>query len=323
MFTVDIHLNKTQYNKANKGLTFQLSHDQMQKHDEANATVQLASKSDLNRLNRNFKNGKGFRFSASSYQLHDMDDMEGGNIFKKAGRAIRKTAKSAVKQGRQHANKNINLALDAGQKQARNYGNVAQDFAEREGNKYADKVSGYANEYKGRAEKHVAQTANRVSKQGLDFLDKKLGGKGVAKGSQEAKDKMAALRAMRGNGFFKNISRKVKKTGKKLGNQAVSKAKSEGKKLGRQVVNRVKDEGKNVLKKASRSALDASFSTLGSIAPPGFSLLVDPLLDKAERAANRKLDKQIDGLGVSSKGNYTLGQNYPKTRIMHGGSFLM
>ena len=190
-----IYLTPNQLKKAMKQKTFQVTSSQL--NNPPNVTISL-SKTDLNRLNKNQGKGKGFRFQANEFELLDQteDEIEGGSLkklFRRASRAVKKAARPLVKEVRKEIRREVNQigdhlkekgkdALKTGVRTVTKYGLEAGKTAL---NKIAP----------GRGDSiDVDRIANVAGK----FTDKKISGLGLKKGSQEAKDRMAALRAMRG-----------------------------------------------------------------------------------------------------------------------------
>ena len=97
---VELNLSDAQIKKAMKGITFQATAESLK--GEPNVVVGIHNKNDLNRLIRNAKAGKGFRFQADSFQV--LSDIQGNGvtsgegIFKKIAKKVHKVAKK--KQGR-------------------------------------------------------------------------------------------------------------------------------------------------------------------------------------------------------------------------------
>lgn len=239
---VQLYLTESQLKKATQDKTFQVSADNAKK--EPNAVVKLKSKADLNRLVRNMKNNKGFRFSANKFDLveakgHDREEVEGGKIrWKRIGRQIRKTANKVADKAKEATYKTGDAlkskdAVDVYKTIGKTATDVGIDYAgamlpseARAGLKSVahDAIDGKitkAKDLKGAARRATLAAAkdygkNRFKGQlkdslddlGKDTADKVLdetvnemhtGGaiKKFKKGSQEAKDHMAKIRAMR------------------------------------------------------------------------------------------------------------------------------
>ena len=97
---IQLFLTDGQLKKATQNKTFQISASNADK--EPNCVIKLHSKADVNRLVRNMKNKKGFRFSANKFDLiessdHEKEVVEGGRIrWKKIGRTLKKTANNVA-----------------------------------------------------------------------------------------------------------------------------------------------------------------------------------------------------------------------------------
>ena len=189
-----IYLTPNQLKKAMKQKTFQVTSSQL--NNPPNVTISL-SKTDLNRLTKNQGKGKGFRFQANEFELLDQpDEIEGGSLkklFRRASRAVKKAARPLVKEVKKEVRREVN---QIGQ-HLKNKGKELLKEGVRTGTKYALEAGKTAlNKIApGRGDSiDVDRIANVAGK----FTDKKISGLGLKKGSQEAKDRMAALRAMRG-----------------------------------------------------------------------------------------------------------------------------
>ena len=174
LITARISLTPSQRKKAFSKKTFQLTADQLKK--AGNDLVNFVSKTDYNRMIRNVKQNKGFRFNSDKVQFvaedDDDEDVEGGSLKSilksKVARAI---GKKLVKIGATQARKN-GLITKRQEKSV----NILNDNLIN--NKNQD------------------QSVDLIN--GLGFKQKAR----MIKGSQEAKDFMASLRAKR-NGVHK------------------------------------------------------------------------------------------------------------------------
>lgn len=218
MNTVTLKLSSAQKTKYNKGHPFQLTAEKIQVPN-GNVTIAL-TKTQYNRMLRNVHAGKGYRFSnyektgamGGSVDMDDMDDLEeteGGKLrigraFKRMGRQVKKTANKTGKlanragvdiQKRYNSKKATTLkrmgttALKTGLKLA---GDFAVDRLEKEG--------------------FVNENQKKILKQGIHKGVDHIKGGALKKGSQEAKERMAKLRAMRNKGVVKSAVKSVKKT---------------------------------------------------------------------------------------------------------------
>ena len=212
MEAIYLKLSKSQEAKARNLRTFQVRAGQ--DGTKSDYTI-LVSKPVARKFKTSIRNNKGMRFSEGMYTLDNNDDdsdddtIEGGRIrWKKLGRRIKRGAKkaskviktqavTAIKQhGRQALQIAASKAIDLGAEAAK--AGVAY---------YAPGAAPVANKVIERA----ASKGKQSSKSGISRLNGKEfnGGKLLSRpvaGSQAAKDKMAALRAMRkpkktGSGF--------------------------------------------------------------------------------------------------------------------------
>jgi len=173
LITARISLTPAQRKKAFSKKTFQLTADQLKK--EGNDLVDFVSKTDFNRMIRNVKQNKGFRFNSDKVQFvaeDNDDDVEGGSLKSilksKVARAIEKKI------------------VKIGAKEARKRGFISKK-QEKSVNILNDNLINSKNQ---------DQSVDLIN--GLGFKQKAR----MIKGSKEAKDFMASLRAKR-NGAHK------------------------------------------------------------------------------------------------------------------------
>ena len=189
-----IYLTPNQLKKAMKQKTFQVTSSQL--NNPPNVTISL-SKTDLNRLTKNQGKGKGFRFQAKEFELLDQpDEIEGGSLkklFRRASRAVKKAARPLVKEVRKEIRREVNQIGD----HLKEKGKDALKTGVRTVTKYGLEA-GKTGLNKLRPGMGDQIDVDRIANVAGKFTDKKISGLGLKKGSQEAKDRMAALRAMRG-----------------------------------------------------------------------------------------------------------------------------
>ena len=106
---VELRLSQEQIKKALKGTTFQATAESLK--GEPNVVLAIHNKNDLNRLIRNAKAGKGFRFQTDSYKV--LSDIEGNDVTSGEG-IFKKIAKKAVKVAKKNkiGHKTVNYAID-------------------------------------------------------------------------------------------------------------------------------------------------------------------------------------------------------------------
>jgi ribosomal protein L13E len=231
--------------------------------------------------------------------LSKMESLAGGRLnLKKAFNKAASKAKSAVKKGVNNASKQ---AEQYAVQKANQYENDAHNYANEQANRYSDKLSNIAQDKLSAAERDVVKRANNLADQGIAKMES-LAGKGVKKGTQAAKDKMAALRAMRGKNSAKGGKLNFKKAFKKVGRVATSVANKAVNNVSQRAEDYAVNEGKKALKQASRGAVKYGIEGLKQVSDyvvPGSDVLLESQFNKLERKANRDLDKRIDGLGIN------------------------
>jgi hypothetical protein len=289
-----------------------------------------------NALRRALRNGKGYRFTSSKIEGGSFKSFA-RDIKSFANSSAKKVKRFAVKNSDVVLNEVIKPAgeklLKTGRKighnmvkkavlQARNNGYDVKDFAPL-AHELID--SNNVNDLKKLGD-HAEQVAvKRIVKEGVKYASEKMKqhyGNGLTmsngleiesgihkptglrlptKGSQEAKDRMSRVRAMKGNGILKDI-----------------------KKFGRTKVGRIlKHVGKTVLKGVANVAVDGVASyALGN---PLAGALVGSVI-------NKPINKQIDGLGIGNYINANAGggdgtllrRSVPrkKSGAVRGGSFI-
>ena len=226
--TVSLHLTPQQIKKLQANRVFQISAEQMS--EPANVTLSLR-KTDYTRLMSNQRQGKGFRVAVNMAQIVDSAVVDGGRIsFKKIGRSIKKGASKLAKrtafavgdaaalQGRravgldvrskkqmmgkvrQAQGKAIRDLKDAGIEAATGMtSTVIGTAAAAAGTKVGGPLGGMvAAKF---AEEYIANPLNKKIAKSIDGA----GFKKFVKGSQEARDHMARIRAMRKGGVAKAV----------------------------------------------------------------------------------------------------------------------
>ena len=212
MTEVQLFLSDAQLKKVDKGLVFQSTITQLKQ--EPNVQIKLPVK-DAKRLAKNMRDGKGFRFKPDTIDV--MDEIEGGKIkWKKIGRLAKRTASRVaknvgnsfaddfqketglnVRDKRQVRGKVIRKAKDVGKEIATE---TISQTASAIGSLAGAKLGGPAGAALG---SHLATEAVKPLNR---KLEKAIDGAGATKkqkfvkGSQEAKDFMARLRASRKSG---------------------------------------------------------------------------------------------------------------------------
>ena len=194
---ISVYLTSPQFLKYRKGHTFQLTNSQLQADSGKHKVDIHLGKKDYKRLLTAIKNGKGYRFSHKN--------VVGGSLwgsFKKGLSTIGNFVKNNVSKD------DVKSVLKQGVEM------VAPDSVKEIAKRSVDKVVdyGYDDSNKGKSLKeHALSLANDLQPElqdagvqaGQKIIDKvkeKLQGDGIKKfkkGSQEAKDHMARIRAMR------------------------------------------------------------------------------------------------------------------------------
>jgi hypothetical protein len=168
---------------------------------------------------------------------------------------------------------------------------------EYEGGSIWKKVKGFAKSKTGHA---IGKIAKKVGQKALDYsIDKGvpmainagasyLSGGSVLKGSQEARDKMARLRAMRGSGIgkaFKSVGKSIKKVADSKVGHSIAKISTQA--------------GKRAISVGLPVAGTAIGSAIGTaIGGPGFGTAVGGVIDsQVGRAGASAANKKIGGKG--------------------------
>ena len=200
----EIYLSDGQLKKALNRKTFQISASSMRK--EPNAVVEL-SKTDLNRLKKNAEKGKGFRFQANEFSLIEPSgETEGGKL--RLGRLFKRASRVAKKQVR----KGVNQLASRVRKEANRVGQEIKDNVKERGKDVLKQsirgaTKGAMTLAKSGTNYFVPGSAELLESQ-FDKAERIIGrktdrainkGLGLKKGSAEAKERMAQLRAMRGS----------------------------------------------------------------------------------------------------------------------------
>jgi len=243
---INVYLTKPQMTKYNKGRAFQISAENMSK--PGNTMIELEKKK-MTVFNRNKRNGKGYRFQEGAYNtssgsgLNDHgdcdscdsdDDIEGGRFnlkrwARRKSRSVKKTANTVArktqparrviaKQAKKHGRK----LVEAGAKEILSQASDKAISLGFEGAKYGMNyaVPGSSDALDPLLDK-AEKAAQKKARGGIKKLNgREFNGKGSSrpvKGSQEAKDKMSRLRAMRGKGIkpVDNIMKTAKKATKR------------------------------------------------------------------------------------------------------------
>lgn len=117
---IEVYLSDAQQKKANKGLVFQSSAAQLKQ--EPNAVAKVSPKV-AKRLEKNMRDGKGFRFSPMDIEVLETATVEGGKIrWGKVGKALGKASKSVANDVKRDVVKSVkqDTGLDiTSQKQVR------------------------------------------------------------------------------------------------------------------------------------------------------------------------------------------------------------
>ena len=221
--TVEVFLSAPQFLKYRKGKAFQLSNAQLQSSSGKHKVDIHLGKSDYRKLLNAVKNGKGYRFSEKN--------VKGGSLwgsFKKGLSTVGNFVKQNVSSSdvKNVINKGVDLiAPDSVKDLAKSAVSKTVDYAYDDRNKgksLKENVFGLANAL----QPEIKDVGLQVGKKVVDKVTSKLNemspdevsGEGLKKrfkkGSQEAKDHMAKIRAMRGKGMKKGTGVQRKRRGK-------------------------------------------------------------------------------------------------------------
>jgi len=221
--TIEVFLSAPQYLKYRKGEPFQLSNAQLQSSTGKHKCDIHLGKSDYRKLLNAVKNGKGYRFSAKN--------VKGGSLwgsFKKGLSTVGNFVKNNVSKDdvKNVINKGVDLvAPDSVKDLAKSAVSKTVDYAyddRNQGKSLKENVFGLANTL----QPEIKDVGLQVGKKVVDKVTSKLNemspdevsGEGLKKrfkkGSQEAKDHMAKIRAMRGKGMKKGTGVQRKRRGK-------------------------------------------------------------------------------------------------------------
>jgi len=160
-----LNLTQAQIRKALNGHPIQVKHEQMGSGMKFNLHP-----SNLKKLSRAARLAKGVRLSLTGGEL---EDMEGGNIFKSVKKAVNKGAKSVGKSIQKEANKTINKGIGDIEKGATKYVNQADKQARKYVNKGINEVEKNAKKYV--TEKNIGKYALK----GYNALNKELEKQGM------------------------------------------------------------------------------------------------------------------------------------------------
>ena len=236
--TIELFLTQPQFLKYHKGKTFQLTNSQLQSDSGKNKVDLHLAKSEYNKLLRAIKNGKGFRFTDKI--------VKGGSLWGSIKAGVGKVREGISRVG-QFIKKNVDpnivksivdAGIDVVPKKYLNdkYKNLAKtaadktvDFSYMDNSgksltenalSLADKLSPELTEVGYDAKDLALRKANKLAQKIKTRFEEKpmVEGDGIRaeavknkrplKGSQEARDKMQKLRAMRkikGSGIIGNI----------------------------------------------------------------------------------------------------------------------
>jgi hypothetical protein len=228
--TIDLYLTTAQFKKMESQKPFQVTFQQLNGDRPADHRVQIElEKKEMTKLNRNIRNQKGFRFNPTK--------IIGGGLFDTAlniGKKIAssKMAQNIAKQGLSKAveyGKNSNNSLISGA--ANLAGNAVNgagifDTAMSLGKKLAkSKIAQDMGKQALSKGLSMAANSNNSLISGAANAAKSITGGKLKKGSQEAKNRMAQIRAMRKTGSGFNFIKTLKKIGnskelKSIGNIA-------------------------------------------------------------------------------------------------------
>lgn len=226
-----IHLSATQIKKLGSGLATNLKHSQMGA-DKGDIVVMLRPQNARKMLSA-YKKDRGIRLSLSPDEL-DETLKEGGGFFQTLGKytGIKKSdvLEGAKQMGRKAIERGIPVIAEAlgsamgdharGERIARTLGRASEAMLDNvESTKGGFKLSSSQ-----RARDIIAEDAKDLAK---EVINEKLSGMGLyggrlRKGSEEAKEHMARIRAMKSGGklnigrAFKNFGRQVKSVGREI-----------------------------------------------------------------------------------------------------------
>ena len=316
MEKVEVFLTTTQKRNFEQGKSFQLSNKQLEtKSGKHHVEIHLSGQH-YHKLLRNVKENKGFRFTPEIVLGGSLLGSL-GNIAKKVGKFVtHHVSKDVVKAGLNTlamgassllghpelgalATQGINMGVDSAYNHndknmsMRDHAiNTANDI----GNHYGNQAYNYGHEYA--QDNHpdmyrMYQMGHQIHSdyngygRGLKKTKKETGGK-LKKGSQEMKEKMARLRAMKKNGG--NILSDINKAFNPKQNGVAN------------AFNQVKDVVQPYIRPAITQGLVGGINMMtgvpvGSIAQPGISYGV-----------NTALDKLNIGIGLRGRGKRT----YPR-----------
>lgn len=219
MSEVSIYMSLAQQKKALNNQTFQISATDLQK--EGNIMVVLASKADASRLRRNVQNNKGFRFSAGKFSFI-RDEQTGGALsskefFKRAGRTLKPTARTSghrlVNATSDYLDKNTRIT-DNQLRNLTNAGNNLIDSRRVNSKQFLETLTEdpIFNKKRRQApapmEEDLPYLAQASYDDDIPMAVAEAVGDGLrrgklVKGSQEARDYMASIRARKSGGELK------------------------------------------------------------------------------------------------------------------------
>ena len=257
--SINLNLSKSQLSKAMQNKTFQLNASELQQ--SGNHVVNLSKKM-ITKLNKAINNNKGLRFIENEFNMSTsgggwQKSIKKSNFINRASNVGAKALGNELEQNKVITKKQNKISLDIGN----------------------DLIDGNYKEAKAKSKTQAHKIVD-----GLGFFGKAI------KGSQEAKDNMARLRAMRkpttidgGKFSFKKIGRDLKKAAK------------------HEATNFINDN-KRIMLKDAKEALKTTAS-VGIGAPITYvtgnpvlgALGASLIMDKS--GANKK----IDGLGYTPK----------------------
>ena len=281
MYIVAVALNKNQLQKALRGDSFQLTAEQLQM--KPNVYIQLSSKAKLSLVLRNRKNNKGARFTNDSFKLLS----DGNGIFDDIGNVAKKLG-----------NQGVNYLKKEGQKAGKELLNVAKNRAIDISNDTLRDLTGQDINVRDIAKLRL-KDLERVGKKAGNQLLNVAKNQALDVGNDALQDLIGQKVDLRKLANFN--PKDLERLGKQVGNQVLNRALREGKEI-----------GKDALKGFANNALD---SMVDALAPPGLATAIDPALDLAKKAMNKK----INGLGVRKPKGASSVAMYPKIPKNGGG----
>ena len=280
MNKVELHLSDAQIKKALKGITFQASSETL-RHENPNAIIGLKNKTDLNRLIKNVRDKKGFRFQANSFEL--LSDVEGDGFFK----SIKQDAKKhqVVKKVGKYVAKKLTDEFD-GDGIFKKAKKSVTKFAKK--NHVGEKLKDFAiDRFEGTTgldADEVVKFARSVKNGDVVAVKNQLGEIKKTVGQKYFDDNMKGATPV-GAGLFKDA--------KKFARHQGQVAKKQVKKSAKQILNEAVNVG--VAGTAGAVATAASENPFLGILAAKYAA------DNIAIPLNRRINKKIDGMGVVKK----------------------